>query len=286
MKKCPTFILAASSLCLLSSAMGEATYYDPFDEPPAWGPPPNWVSDEPSRDHASIVEGSLYFTGLSESQGNRMVLGESTADYNFDFSDINLAPGETLYFSYLVRIEIVNDFGDLSPMLRLYDRHDQHGSGISIGHGSEDISTGKMAFSLNNRQRGYKTKEAVRTEEEFPIGETYLLVGSYTRPGNGGQGGVALWVNPTQLGTPAAPEPTLTQESYQDDEIWNRLAVRVNGSSSHPERWSIDEVRMGKSWADVTPTGDTTWIPEPSSYALGFGAVVVLALALRRRRGK
>jgi len=279
----PQWIIVGISLFTAPWLCADLFFYDPFDSPADWGPPEPWVSDEPPKDHASVSEGSLDYPGLSQSQGNRLLLGDAPADYNFDFSDINLDVGETLYVSLLTRVEVVNEFGDISPMVRLYDRNDKHGSGISIGHGSKDLSSGMMGFSLSNRQRGFASADAKRTAEDLPIDATYLIVGAYTRGGGQHDGQVTLWVNPRQLGRDTPPEPTLTMDTYQSDAVWNRLAIRANGSSSHPEQWSIDEVRIGKSWAAVTPTGDTAWIPEPKAYAFALGVAVAL-LAWRRRR--
>lgn len=279
----PVPLIAVILVLISLSARADLIVYDSFDLPTKSGSPEKWVSDEPNREHARVSEGSLYYPGLQESEGNRLSLSESTADYHFDFPATDLAEGETIYFSFLVRIEEVNKFGDISPMLRLYDRDDVHGSGVSIGHGSADESTGLMGFSLNNRNRGYGDPKLPRTEENLPIGETYLLIGSYTRGMGAQDGQTALWVNPRQLGGAQPPAPTLSIESYQNDPVWNRLTVRSNGSGSHPRSWSIDEVRIGTSWADVTPIGDTKWIPEPETYALIFGGIILLALAMRRR---
>src|SRR5690606_569554 len=115
--------------------------------------------------------------------------------------------------------------------------------------------------------------------------QTYLVVAAYTRGSGARDGGeVKLWINPTDLGAAEAPPPILTMPSYEDVAVWNRVTIRSNGSGSHPKGWAIDEVRIGTTWASVTPTSETRWIPEPGTYAALLGAGVLSLHFLRRRQ--
>jgi hypothetical protein len=73
--------------------------------------------------------------------------------------------------------------------------------------------------------------------------------------------------------TPGAPEPSTGTLYSLDIGTLSSLVIYSGGA------FSIDELRVGTTYADVTPT------PEPSSLVLlGIGAISVLAYVWRRRR--
>ncbi|WP_309396110.1 PEP-CTERM sorting domain-containing protein [Cerasicoccus maritimus] len=268
-------------LCLLSTASVQATLieYDGFDYPVSSSEPAGWVSDGDS-DHASVEAGSLSFPDYAASTGNQMALQNKTADYLHSFAATDLAVGETVYFSLLMQIDSVADFGSqFNVVFRLYDAADPNGSAVSVGMGSSTSGSNTFGFSVDNRNRGWGHTDAVTGPEVYAFGETHLVVGAYTRGASSGDGEVKLWIDPSSSSFGGAePAVSLSEASYQSDAVWDTFEIASSGSSSLPSDWSVDEFRVGTDWASVVPAT----IPEPSTYALLLGVGVAL-MAYRRR---
>lgn len=114
----------------------------------------------------------------------------------------------------------------------------------------------------------------------FDPGTTLFVVAAYEFVTGGTQNDVAyMWINPdvSTFGTPTPPPPTLVSAPSGINDI-NLLsfAFRNVNTVGNPT-FMFDELRVGTSWADVTP------VPEPTAAVLvvmGGGS----ALGLRRRK--
>jgi hypothetical protein len=87
-------------------------------------------------------------------------------------------------------------------------------------------------------------------------GETIFLVGEYnfaTSPNS-----VSLWINPSAATFGSASPPGsgfLSATSGVDGYVIDRFNMRQNTASSVPAAMQWDELRIGASWASVTPPG-------------------------------
>jgi PKD repeat protein len=226
--------------------------------------PAGWFCIAPGSNtaHSSITSGSLSFTGLQASAGNSWGLAQKLDDYSQDFAASNLAVGETVYFSFLMRLNSPLDPFS-SGYFRLYDSADLYGSGVNIGWGTSATNnftnTTTMGFAVNNRSSGSWSTASLKTPETYTAADTvYLLVGSYTRGSASTNGSVRLWVNPDSatFGTATPPPATLATNSYASDAVWNRLEFISNGAVAGVPSWQVDEVRIATSWAGVVPSVD------------------------------
>lgn len=262
-------------LAVASAASADLIIHDAFNEPTTTkeNPPTHWVKDA-DQAHGFVQEGSLSYPGLADSTGNSFGLGDKTADYIRTFSMPELAVGETVYVSTLLRLNSPLDPFN-APNLRLYHSSDPHGSGVCLSWGTDDYTTNQMKFALNQRNRAYYQSESVKTVDTYDIADvTYLLVGAYTRGSTGSNGTVSMWVNPdaATFGADTAPAATLSVPSYQSDGIWDTLEYISNGSGSAPKNFQLDEIRIATDWAHAVPA-----VPEPttmSMIALGGLAIV------------
>ncbi len=101
----------------------------------------------------------------------------------------------------------------------------------------------------------------------------HLYVARFDLSATAGSDSITVWLDPT-LG---AGDPVGGITISNLDLLWDRLALSDYASNS----MAWDEIRWGSTFNDVT----TTVIPEPSAYALVFGAAL-LALAVVRRRAR
>jgi len=256
--------------------------YDGFDEAVSPDAPTNWLTDADDNAaslHGEVVAGSLSFTGLEDPTGNSFGLANKTADYNYTFGGTDLAVGETVYVSFLLQSNVADT--TFNGNFRLFDVNDVFGNAISIGWGSQDADDTTMGFSLNNRNRNYTHQDSTQTGELFSQTGTHLIVASYTRGSANTNGSLSLWVNPdsASFGTSTPPAANVTIASYQSDNEYQSFEIVSNGSGSYPSNWQFDEFRVATDWADAAPA-----VPEPSVYALLFGALSMLFVARQRRR--
>lgn len=99
-------------------------------------------------------------------------------------------------------------------------------------------------------------------------GQTYLVVGQIAWNDSGAET-LSLYVNPAIGGTPPAPLVT-RMESLGTTLATARLIFGTDGST-----WSFDELRIGSSFADVTPSA----VPEPGP--AGLALLFISGLAAR-----
>ncbi len=109
------------------------------------------------------------------------------------------------------------------------------------------------------------------------VGDTHFLVASIEIV-DGAQNDVArMWINPGDLGQASAPAATLTDDTVGIGSTGTDIGIASIILRQSPAPYlTLDEIRVGTEWADVTP------VPEPTTLALlGLGATGLLA---RRRR--
>ncbi len=83
-----------------------------------------------------------------------------------------------------------------------------------------------------------------------------------------------LWINPALDSTPTDDSAAVTLTGLSD---FTFNTVRIQSGSS--TQFSVDELRFGNTFADVTP------VPEPTTVALGiFGSLALVGLVIRQVR--
>lgn len=114
----------------------------------------------------------------------------------------------------------------------------------------------------------------------FDLGTTIFLVAQYEFLSGSTTDDVArMWVNPDVstfgTGTPPAADLTSAPSGITDINLFSILLRNINTVGT--PAFQFDELRVGTTWADVTP------IPEPTAVGL-FGLGLFTLLARRRNR--
>ncbi|MBX6316095.1 MAG: PEP-CTERM sorting domain-containing protein [Isosphaeraceae bacterium] len=209
-----------------------------------------------NHDNYLIGSSSLTFSNLLTS-GNHVSSGALTAIGGI-VRDLStpLAAGMTEYISVLLRPEGVPDQGALNGYFGLY---------LNASTGN-DLFLGKPGGgSLHNyviEDRGGARQHA--SGVSAVVGEAALLVvRADLMPGNDR---FTLYVNPT----PGAPEPSSGTVKF-DSDVGTATGLTIYSTGA----FSIDEIRVGTTFADVVPV-----VPEPSSLVLaGLGLLGLLGVA-------
>lgn len=281
-----TALLCLSLLAPLC-ANADLLYYDDFEGgfndttklPSGWA-----VASESldPNDHYGLSvghsSGSLTYPNLAASGGKWEL--DNTREVSLTiankFTDTPLSAGQTLFFSFLLNVAVAPAGTAQSGIMRLGSSaggNDVAAIGFSV---AEDPSLYRL--SVDGQHRGYSHGDSLKIADPFNVGETILIVGSYTYSG----GSVSFWINPdpTDLGSLVPPDADYTDPGHNSRPI-DQYEIGFTGTSQVPGSWFLDEFRIGTTWADVTP------VPEPSAYALFLGCGAVgLAVARRRRVAK
>jgi hypothetical protein len=119
----------------------------------------------------------------------------------------------------------------------------------------------------------------------YSVNTTFLIVLSHTNSALNGTGGWSsrLWINPVLGETDPTTPGNLRSANFSVASGTNSTVIisNGNGNSDAAQRSMIyvDELRVGSTWADVTP------IPEPATVGMvGLGALITLLVRRFRDR--
>jgi len=256
-------VIASNSLGSVTSSVAVLTVpltppttliaYEPFNEPVATliGGQGQWFT---SASAGAISNGNLTVPGLAASTGNMLSWGTTTVSMRMTNGITNLSG--SVYFSFAYQV----DGNSTIPA--------PGASGDSIaGFVSGNTSTyfaPKINIHTNTTGAGFYEMGVFKGGTEvngayapnvLAAGQTVFVVASYTFSDGASDDTCSLWVNPdpstfgaTNPPTPSAvvPNTTLTADQPQIDRFFLRQA-------GGPSRSYADEVRVGLTWADVTP---------------------------------
>jgi hypothetical protein len=235
-----------------------------------------------------ITGGSLGYPGLAPSTGNSVA---------YDTSQIASArieiPGgpytgvtgtdATIYWSGLMK---VTSLGSLTTGL----------SGILLAHISNTVGPGTLPTAVGGSLKikadgtgGYFIGTGVNnanaalvfTSTAYQPNDTVFVVGSYTSVAGGANDFVKMWVNPSPATFGAGSPPTetlmgttVTGATGEPVTSMAAFALRNVNTVGDPDVL-FDELRIGESWASVTPT------PEAGAF-LTMGLVGIFAIGAVR----
>ena len=198
-----------------------------------------------SGDDMLVTAGSLNYTGLKASTGNKVTFSESGSETYTSFSDINSG---TVYASFLLKItgfqtngtQDTTDGGYIAALAgstsgydaRFWVRPNPDTSGstfdIGFGHVSSNPTFTSVTYNLN---------------------DVLFVVMAY----NMDTKVVSTWVNP-DVSTFGGTAPAVTLSSTDDNppNSINLFILRQDSDRETPFI-EVDELRISTSWADVTP---------------------------------
>jgi hypothetical protein len=266
--------------CLLITAFsgwGQQLFYDGFNYTPSATLGLNTVSGgvwtlipgSTSTDSMKVSSGNLTYPGLPASVGNKVTFDAGGLDYYKEFSTAGITSG-SVYSSF-----IVNFSGTSSAA-----------GGYFAGYlANNSTSTFRGTLWVRNSTTAGKFQLGICVSTtpaniswlstDYDPNVNYFIVLAYDVIGSvASDDKVRLWVNPT----PGSTEPTqtiITTLTGSDLTNVSRFFLRQDNSPNTPFV-EIDEVRIGTTWASVTPSGviadPTTTSISPTSATAGGSA--------------
>lgn len=238
--------------------------------------PNGWTAAGEGTNNDFVAAANLTFPGLAEgTAGSWQHDGSQLQRYYRDFSTTGLAPGQVLYYSFLVKIDSMGKLstsGYTSGTIMLGGATSvQPGNGtaaaFSFRRDSADATKFNIGVSFGFRGMSNNTCSIIGLDSwsatggtQFAEGQTLLLVAEYSYT-SASVSSVRFWVNPAPgtFGAATAPPPTLAVEGkggYAGVPVQRILVGSVgNTSSASGFSMTLDAFRVGNTWADVTPKG-------------------------------
>lgn len=279
---------AGLGLFTLPLAQAELLFYDGFDYPVAeqLGEARSSARWENNKTTVTIAARNLTYPGLQSSVGNQLYLQSSAANLDGVRTVADVWPeqfGGTLYVSFLLQLRSVAGISSTGEGTSL----------LTIGH----TSNNSQLLGINLRNDGAVRLGILKYPSNgdtvsaaafftngpganlFPGDATYFIVAKYEWVEGLDNDRVTLWINPTTFGAGEAPVPKISVSSGPDGP---KSAGRLTLSRG-PDVY-LDELRLGHSWAEVTPpsTARQSWM----IVVLLVGGLIGAALWITQLRRK
>jgi hypothetical protein len=227
-----------------------------------------WVLANATTTRPTIASGNLTVTGLVASAGQSVSL--PGGNYEEALLPFTSTSAGSVYFSIALNLSGLP--GSAGYTLGLATGNTNFAATIWT-----KAATGGYQIGLSNRSNSTAAYDAT----VYALNTTVLLVGRYNFVAGSANDTSDLWINPSAatFGAGAAPAATLTASGGTDMTAISQFLLR--GTSGSPIA-TLDELRIGTTWASVTPAA--TPVPEPSTYAVLAGAAALLGVLVQRRR--
>lgn len=254
-------LIAALTLVHLASA-ATPPFYDGFDYTSGanLGGIGSWVAASGSGT-IKVGAGNLSYASLTNGVGKDVTIvpGGSAARVDLGFT---AQSSGTIYFSFLLKINSLPS----SQSLIAY----------ASGSSSSD-TTPPLGFFIKTTGQlgvGINTSSPQFSSEALNNGLTHLVVVGYTF---GASDSTDVWIDPASLGG-SAPAATGSFSASHNSSLSHFLWNTASGVAGGCE---VDELRIGSTYADVTPPGNVVIVPGTNSIprfieALVTGGSIVL----------
>lgn len=224
---------------------------------------PGWTTIN-TGDDLLIASGSLAYSGLEASTGNKITFSGAGIDAAKSF--IQQTSG-TVYYSFILNVTSLGSLNLAGGYFTGFTESANTSFGATVW---TRLDGAGYDIGINPRTTPANT---VWSSGTTAINNIVFIVVSYQIVAGSGNDVVRLWLNPT----PGSSEPAATLSATNtgtDLGNLNRILIRQDDASATPSI-EMDELRIGTTWASVTPAPASTPTINTSLATLPtFGAVV------------
>lgn len=255
------FVIVAL-LALLSPAVWaqvKLPHYDGFSYPDGspLGGQGGWVHNN-SGDSVFVAAGNLSYPGFAASSGNKIKFDGAGMDPTKRFDSTTSG---TVYYSFLLKVTSV---GLLATTGGYFAGYYNTTTGTTTGAPVWTRLDGtSFDIGISARITTPVTWSTIKS-----LDATYLIVGAYQFVDGATNDSAKLWINPnaSTFGR-TEPPPTLAAVNNTTDlASVVRFMVRQDAATLTPFI-EMDELRIGTTWADVTPAGGSTYVVDKDAGA-------------------
>lgn len=199
----------------------------------------------------TIEGGNLDIPGLLPSANNRLTWGSASMSLRLPFNT-NLTSGD-VFFSFAMRVDDLGTSFNSDGTMAGFTT----GTGTAFGTKINIRPNGLGGYNLGVSKGGGTTFGDWATPN-LAVGETVFVVGRYRFNSSNGTDDLSdLWLNPavSTFGKNAPPAASVASVGNGGADLAqiDRVFFRAGGSSSSPTKLVTDELRVGFTWASVTP---------------------------------
>jgi len=203
----------------------------------------NWTEMN-SGDSIVVTSGSLSYDGLAGSTGNKVSFNGSGHDPYLTFEEVTSGP---VYASFIFKVtdqSAMTDLTDGGYFAAIADTTWSYDARMWVRPNPTAADT---TFDIGF---GYVSSSPPTTTGTYNIGDEIFVVMSY----NLDDGVVSAWINPSYDDFEAATAPTATLTSTEATPATklSKFIIRQDSDNETPFM-ELDELRLGTTWADVTP---------------------------------
>lgn len=222
-------------------------YYEPFAyaEASSLGQSQQW-SNVNTGDNIVVAGGNLLpaYPGLNPSTTGYVIFAADGIDCISPFTSVNSG---TLYYSYILNINTMAGVTDTNG--GYITALGTNSSTLGATLWSKRIDDGTFNLGIEVRTATGATNTTFDTTT-YVTGQTYFIVVGYTFGAAASDDTVSLWVNPT-VGA-AQPDATITDSHTGTDLASISSFLLRQDSATETPSLSLDELRIGTTWAQVT----------------------------------
>lgn len=206
-------------------------------------------------DDILVVEGNLSYPNFVTPTGNKINFAGAGIDTKHAIQTVNSG---TVYYSFLVKVNNVAAATDANGgYLAGFAANDTNFGGTFWLKKVDDTN-----FKFGTEVRTATTDGTTWTTDNYTVGTTYFVIASYTFVDGTNNDVAKMWINPV-LGETTEPTATITDQYTASGDLSSivNFFFRQDSVTETPDV-DIDELRIGTTWASVSPISPTASIVE------------------------
>lgn len=225
----------------------------------------SWFTASGAAAETTVNSSGFTYTGLASQGGSGQILQDASKTHTGAYLNLSTtlaATNNTYYISFLARYDGASADDNAYLFLDLYS-----GTSISVASLGKQPVANTGVWGMNTRSNGGNPNLFYDTGG--PTVDNLALLVYKIQFTSANNATMSLFVNPDlSLGEPGTADATGTRVNSAAVTTWDTIRFQSNNDAS------IDEIRIGTTWADV--------IPEPSSAMLGLLGSSLLLIRKRR----